>query len=393
MARGVMRRFGRGDAVRIGRMRQFGLGTLACAGALSLVAASSGTAVVLAADGIRACASKRTGALRLPASGAKCRRTERTLRLAVVGPQGPAGAGGPAGAQGLPGTPGAKGDQGLPGKDGAQGEQGIQGEQGLPGTGGSIDGVAAGGDLAGTYPNPTIGTGKVTSSHIFNGTIGSVDLASALIAGPAATPTLRALGTGALQAAAGNDARLSDARVPTGTAAGDLIGTYPAPTLGTAVVAAPQLDVLPVAVARSSTLPFVDTEVFENVSMNFEDIDTTGTMHSTTTNNHQIVAPLRGLYRITIQVSWNGGNFVTAGYRAIRTNPGLIASTQAMVQSNSGRDVQSASGVMFLEQGAAVGLEGATTSPSFVTGIMSMTYISPFCAAPTQVCAAVGAVG
>ena len=35
---------------------------------------------------------------------------------------------------------------------------------------------------------------------------------------------------------------------------------------------------------------------------------------------------------------------MTAGYRAIRTNPGLIASTQAMVQSNSGRDVQSASG-------------------------------------------------
>ena len=48
---------------------------------------------------------------------------------------------------------------------------------------------------------------------------------------------------------------------------------------------------------------------------------------------------------------------------------------------------------MFLEQGAAVGLEGATTSPSFVTGIMSMTYISPFCAAPTQVCAAVGTAG
>jgi hypothetical protein len=125
--------------------------------------------------------------------------------------------------------------------------------------------------------------------------------------------------------------------------------------------------------------------------MNFEDIDTTGTMHSTVAgSNHQLVAPLRGLYAITIQVSWNGGNFVVGGYRSIRTTPGLIASTQATVQSNSGRDVQSASGVMLLEAGTAVGLEAATTSPSFVTGMMSMRYISPFCPAPTQVCAATG---
>lgn len=42
-------------------------------------------------------------------------------------------------------------------------------------------------------------------------------------------PSLRTLGTGPLQACAGNDSRLSDARIPTGTAAGDLGGTYPAP--------------------------------------------------------------------------------------------------------------------------------------------------------------------
>lgn len=45
----------------------------------------------------------------------------------------------------------------------------------------------------------------------------------------AATALHHTLGTGANQAAAGNDARLSDARTPTGTAGGGLHGTYPDP--------------------------------------------------------------------------------------------------------------------------------------------------------------------
>jgi microcystin-dependent protein len=72
------------------------------------------------------------------------------------------------------------------------------------GSGGAPSG-AAGGELAGSYPNPVIA----------NAVLDEGNFVAANLDGIAATPSLRTLGTGAQQATAGNDARLSNTRTPT----------------------------------------------------------------------------------------------------------------------------------------------------------------------------------
>jgi hypothetical protein len=104
----------------------------------------------------------------------------------VMGPIGPIGPVGPIGIKG------DKGDIGATGVAGPTGPMGPAGPQGIPGIPGTVSGIAAGGDLSGTYPNPVVGNGKITLGKLAAGVI------------PTSLP-------------------------PNGPAGGDLSGTYPDP--------------------------------------------------------------------------------------------------------------------------------------------------------------------
>ncbi len=72
----------------------------------------------------------------------------------------------------------------------------------------------AGGDLTGNYPNPTIGAGVVNTIKLADSAVTGPKVDSSIKDAGVGVPSLRTLGTGANQAAAGNDPRLTDKRTP-----------------------------------------------------------------------------------------------------------------------------------------------------------------------------------
>jgi hypothetical protein len=162
----------------------------------------------------------------------------------------------------------------------------------------------------------------------------------------------------------------------TGPAGGDLTGSYPNPQIAPDAVGPDETGIVPAAQAYSNVSTNVPSDLGTSTPVQLDQtLFENPEMHSDTTNNQDLIAPISGLYLVEGTVIWSAN---ATGVRIIALE-GSFGGGDARAALSTGITSNSVSAVVGLIGGSSVSLEARQNSGTTLTagGNFSMVWLGP----------------